>query len=430
MKAPTAEEMAMAFNPAHIGIAGVHLPSTPTKPNPLVGTRYQKQYIGGLAPRKNLDIEDLEKQKASVKIFPWDATSRNQLITEVSDIPLIKPVLTEGGDEYMLDLNHIANRIAGASNEGIAKRIQDRTNQASMENKLIGGSGRVYGFSARMGEGAENAATAPTSIVMDLLKQANLKKGELKALDSDMRNMMFEGKKDIFKNMAPIGTPEFENQLLEGLASNKEKELQGFTSMNMRKALMDRLGKVEYQKRLGYNLPDLTGAVLADELKGIPKGYVGNMASELDPFTQIRPSKSSAYSHDFSGQYAGSMPNMPLEFLMPHTYEGIYFEMKTKYPKATPEALRNMTIGAMEKRKEGISEMISPRSVDATKVFQEGLKNGEFDPNDIKQVYDFMRRKKLQLKLKDGGEVHVKPKKMAKGGEISEDDIQMEVRPL
>jgi hypothetical protein len=41
-----------------------------------------------------------------------------------------------------------------------------------------------------------------------------------------------------------------------------------------------------------------------------------------------------------------------------------------------------------------------------------------------------MRRKKLQLKLKDGGAVHDKSKKKAKGGEISEDDIQMEVRPL
>jgi hypothetical protein len=416
-KAMFGESSSKLLNAATPQVMSVYKPHTPSKPDPDVGTRYKKEYIGGLAPRKDLDIEDLEKQKASVKIFPWDATSRNQLISEVSEVPLTKPVLTEGGDEYMRDLNHIKNRIAGASNEGISKRIQDRINQASVENQALGGSGRVYGFSSRMGPGAENAATAPTDIVLDLLGQAGLKKSEMKALDSDMRNMMFEGDKGVFKNMAPIGTPEFEAQLRQGLAGDKKKGIQGFTAMNMRKAFMDRLGKVEYQKRLGYNLPDLTGAVLADELKGVPKGYVGNSAAELDPFSQITPSNASAYSHNFGGIYAGGMPNMPLEFLMPNTYEGIYLEMKHKYPKATPEALRNMTIGAMEKRKENISEMISPRSVDATKVYQEGLAKGEFDPNDIKQVYDYMRRKKLQLKLK-------------KGGEVTGDDLIIEECPL
>ena len=124
------------------------------------------------------------------------------------------------------------------------------------------------------------------------------------------------------------------------------------------------------------------------------------------------------------------MPNMPVELLMPNTFEGIYKAFKKEYKDATPEALRNMTIGAMEKRKENISEMIGQRSVDATKVYQEGLKNGEFDPNDIKQVYDFMRRKKLQLKLKEGGEITVKPKKMAGGGEITAEDLEIEERPL
>ena len=382
-------------------------PHTPLKPDPEVGTRYKKQYVGGLAPRQDLNIEDLEK--SSAKMFPWDATSRNQLITEVSDVPLTKPVLTEGGDEYMMDLQHIKDRIAGASNFEIAKRIKDRIDQAAVENQLLGGTGKVYGFPIRMGERAENFSTFPTDIAMDLLRQGGLNKKELKALTEDIRTMAFEGKQAPFRNAAPVGTPEFDIQLREGLEKSKNKkgeELIGFTPGNLRKGLMDRLSKVEYQKRLGYNQPDLAGAVLSDELKGVPKGYVGNVAAELDPFTSLRPSKSSSYSHDFGGQYVGSMPNMPVEFLMPNTFEGMYLEMKSKYPGATPEALRNMAIGAMEKRKEKISEMIGPRTVDAVKTFQEGLMKGEFDPNDIKQVYDYMRRKKLQLKMADGGEVH------------------------
>ena len=397
----------------------VYRPHTPLKPDPNVGTRYKVSDKGGLAPKKDLDIESL--QNSQVKIFPWDATSRNKLVTEVSDVPLKKPVLTEGGDDYMRDLRHIEERIAGASNLGIAKRIMDRVNEAAVENQMLGsGTGKVFGFSSRMGEGAEMASTFPTDIAMNLVKQAKLTQDEVKALDENMRNMAFDGKKGIFKDMAKFGSKEFVKQLRKGLDSDKKQDIQGFSAMNMRKAFMDRMGMVENQKRLGFNLPDLSNAVLADELKGVPKGYVGNAAAELDVFGKLRPSKSSTYDTDFPGVYAGSMPNMPVELLMPQTFENIYREMKALYPNAKPEALRNMVVGAMEKRSKGISEKIGQRNIDAVKTYQEGLAKGEFDPNDIKQVYDFMRRKKLELKMAGGGAVDnglikVKNKRKARG---------------
>jgi hypothetical protein len=381
-----------------------HLPHTEKSPDPTVGTRYKRTDIGGLVPRKDLDIEKLDK--SSVKVFPWDASDRNKLVTEVSDIPLTNPVLLEGGDNYMRDLKHVKKRIAGASNEGIANRIQDRIDQASVENQILGGTGKVFGFPIRMADKAEHASTFPTDIAMDLLKQGNLSRKELDDLTNELRGMSFEAKgKGYFQNVAPIDSPEFLVQLREGIKGNKEKGITSVTDMNLRRALMDRLSQKKFQKRLEYNYPDLIGSVIADELKGVPKGWVGNVSAELDPFSKIRPSKSSTYSHDFGGKYYASMPNMPVEFLTPNTYEGIYREMKSLYPSAKPEALRNMTIGAMEKRKEKISEMIGPRSIDAVKLYQEGLKQGEFDPNDIKQIYDYMRRKKFQLKLKDGGTV-------------------------
>ena len=277
----------------------------------------------------------------------------------------------------------------------------------------------------RSGAKAEYASTFPTDIMKDIMEQAGLKKSEKKALDESMRNMLFEGKKGVFKDMAPFGSPEFFSQLENGLKSNKEKDIKGFTDMNMRKAFMDRMALVEQQKRLGYNIQDLTGSVLAEELKNVPKGYVGNVAAELDVFGKLRPSQSSTYSHDFPGAYAGSMPNMPVEILMPKTFENIYKEMKIEYPNASKEALRNMTIGAMEKRKNQISEKITQRNIDAVKTYQEGLMKGEFDPNDIKQVYDYMLRKKLQLKMAQGGQVH-----KAAGGEITADDLTIEERPL
>jgi hypothetical protein len=403
-KAMFGESKSGVLNALTPQVMSVYKPHTPLKPDPDVGIRYKVTDTGGLAPRQDLNIENL--QGSQVKIFPWDATSRNKLVTEVSDIPLQKPVLTEGGDDYMRDLQHIKQRIAGASNEGIAKRIMDRINEASVENQLLGnGTGRVFGFPVRMGAKAEYASTFPTDIMIDIMEQAGLKKAEKKALDESMRNMVFEGKKGVFKDMAPFGSKEFFEQLKNGLPSDKEKKISGFTDMNMRKAFMDRMALVEQQKRLGYNIQDLTGSVLAEELKGVPKGYVGNVAAELDVFGKLRPSKSSTYSHDFPGVYAGSMPNMPVEILMPKTFENIYKEMKAEYPNASKEALRNMAIGAMEKRKNAISEKIGQRNIDAVKTYQEGLMKGEFDPNNIQEVYDYMRRKKLELKMAEGGKV-------------------------
>lgn len=401
-KAMFGESSSKLLNELTPQVMSAYKPHTPLKPDPEVGTRYKVTDTGGLAPRKDLNIEDL--QNSQVKIFPWDATSRNKLVTEVSDVPLTKPVLTEGGDDYMRDLKHIEQGIAGASNRGIANRIMGRINQAAVENQLLGGgTGRVFGFPIRMAEKAEYAATFPTDVALDLLKQAGLKKKELKALDENMRNMVFDGERGAFKDMAPFGSPEFEYQLRHGLKSDKQKDIKGFTDMNLRKAFMDRMSMVENQKRMGYNIQDLTGSVLAEELKGVPKGYVGNVAAELEPYGKLRPSKSSTYDTDFPGLYVGSMPNMPVEFLMPRTFENIYREMKALYPHKTQEALRNMTIGAMEKRNKGISEKIEQRAVDTTKTYQEGLMKGEFDPNDLTQVYDYMRRKKLELKLAKGG---------------------------
>jgi hypothetical protein len=466
-KAMFGESRVGALNAMTPQVMSVYKPHTPKKPDPDVGTRYKVTDQGGLAPKQDLDIQSLKDSQ--VKIFPWDATSRNKLVTEVSDIPLTNPVLTEGGDDYMRDLNHIKQRIAGASNYDIANRIMTRINEAAMENQLLGnGTGKVYGFSSRMGEGAEMASTFPTDIALDLIKQAGLKKKELKALDENMRNMNFEGKKGIFQNMAPFGSDEFIHQLRHGLETNKEKKIKGFSAMNMRKAFMDRMSLVENQKRLDYNIQDLANSVLADELKGVPKGYVGNSVAELDAFGKLTPSKSSTYNTDFPGVYAGNMANMPVEILMPKTFENIYREMKHLYPDATKESLRNMAVGAMEKRNKGISEKIGQRNIDAVKTYQEGLKNGEFDPNDIKQVYDYMLRKKLQLKMAGGGEVHglstndllflqsqqdigkMRPQaqreyitnmggkelrqrmelKRANGGEITADDLTIEERPL
>ena len=113
-------------------LMGSYLPSTPLKVNPLVGTRFEREFLGGLAEKKPQLIENLKG--SSFMVMPWDASSRNYAIKSISGETLPKNVITHGGHDYARDLEHIEQGIAGASNLGIAKRIQNRDAQARKEN--------------------------------------------------------------------------------------------------------------------------------------------------------------------------------------------------------------------------------------------------------------------------------------------------------
>jgi len=116
-------------------------PSTPLKPDPSLGTRFEREFLGGLADKTPIKIEDYKG--ASIMLMPWDSTSRNFKITGISDEVLANPVITHGGQDYARDIEHINQQIAGASNLGIAKRIKDRDAMARIENINAGGTGEI-----------------------------------------------------------------------------------------------------------------------------------------------------------------------------------------------------------------------------------------------------------------------------------------------
>jgi len=95
--------------------SNVFLDTKPKTPNPLVGSRYETEYIGGLAPKTPTKIEDV--QGSSFMILPWDSTTRNMRITSVSDEVLPEAVITEGGQDFARALANIEKEIGGASGE-------------------------------------------------------------------------------------------------------------------------------------------------------------------------------------------------------------------------------------------------------------------------------------------------------------------------
>jgi hypothetical protein len=345
-----------------------HLPSTPLKPNPEVGTRFTGENLGGLVEKKPFKLE--ENLGSSVMIMPWDSSSRNFNIKSVSDIPV--DVTTHGGQNYARDIQHIKEGVAGASNEGIAKRIADREKIAIEENLAQGGTGKILHMPITMASGAENFSVMPMEVLQNILDTNKLSKAQIKALDESIKNYPITknvGGKNVvltpFTDFKGIMTEQGRNQLYTGEGINS-------TAGELRKAYVDRLGLKKNQEMLGYNLEDVIAAIQDPALRGVPKGSIGNtVIKSSEGGMKLTPSKNATYDTNFSGDYAGTLgANIPIEKLLEPTYNRIASELAGR-----KSDLRNMTIGAMEKRKSGVSTLVDDAMLEREYKYKQYLKS-------------------------------------------------------
>ena len=341
-------------------VMGSFLPSTKLKPNPEVGTRFVREYLGGLAEKKPVKIEDLKG--SSALIMPWDSSSRNYAIKSISGEALPTNIITHGGQDYARDLEHIKKGVGGASNLGIAKRIADRDAQARIENLAQGGTGNIVHFPTTMGEGDMNFSVMPTEAVLGILDARSPSKQWMKELNESIRNYTVPKKTangyttiQPFKGFQGIDTEAGRMQLYSGEGIDS-------TAGELRKAFVDRTaGLKSNQQYLGFNAEDLTNALKDPSLAGVPKGYIGNTVLQTgETGMHLKPSQNATYSTDFTSDYLGSLgTNVPVEAIFPKTFGSIEEQMAGKKGD-----IRNMTLGALEKRKSGVSEYIDQQAID------------------------------------------------------------------
>lgn len=349
-----------------------YLKSTPSKPNPAVGTRFKSEDLNKLVPENPIKIEDLKG--SSIKIVPYDMTNAGQRILSVSGGNIPNPVETMGGIDFARLIENYNRGIGGASNKEIAKRVAARTEQTRLENLAQGGTGEVYKVPITMAKESEFFSTYPTDILKQIVLEGGDKKS-IKALNENLRNAPVSTKGGLlrpFQNFKGIETPEGQMQLLTG---------EGFgakgTAGEFRKAFTKEMSKVRNESAFGYNIEDVLNATLDPRLMNVPKGYGGLSIVKTMENPKLTPSaegsKIGAYDTDIAGQYFGSLQLAPIEVLMPKTYSRIYGEFQKQYPSAPPEKLRNYTIGAIEKRKENIGELVDQQMIDNYYKYQEGL---------------------------------------------------------
>jgi hypothetical protein len=340
-------------------LSRAYRPTTPLNPDPSVGTRFEREFTGGLAEKTPVNLEDL--QGSSVMIMPWDSTSRNYKVTSVSDELLPSSVITHGGQDYARDLAHIEQGVGGASNLAIAKRIRDRDTQARIENLEAGGTGQIIHLPATMGEGAENFSVMPTEVMLGVLDKSNPSKKLIKELDKEIREFkVFKGtgEKRVatqpFKKFKGVMTEEGRMQLYTG-------EGLGSTAGELRKAFVNRMSMKKNQEEIGFNAEDISAALTDPSLAGIGKGYVGNtVIATGEGGMRLIPAVNPTYSTNFTGQYLGTLgENVPVETLFPRLFPQLMQEFAGKKGD-----IRNMALGALEKRKQGVSELIDQQVID------------------------------------------------------------------
>ena len=334
-------------------VAGSYIPTKLKKPDPIVGTRFETENLGGLLDPKLVNMEDYTG--ASVMVMPWDSSSRNVAVKSVSDVELPQKEITHGGFPYARDIKLQAKGIGGASNKGIAKKIQAREDFARKENLAAGGTGRIIHLPITMGAFSENFSVQPTNILLKLFDQSKPTKEAIATLNQKIREKpeyKKVGGKLVayypYQKFAGIETEVGRNQLKTG------KDI-GATAGDLRKAFTEKMYLTGSQKAFGFNKEDLVNAITYDQLKGVPKGYVGDTLMGSSPGGMVlSPSANPTYDTDFSAKYLGTLgQSIPVENFMPRAFNRVAQEMANRAGN-----LRQNTIGALEKRNENVSEII------------------------------------------------------------------------
>ena len=349
-----------------------HIPTNNKNPNPLVGNRYEVESLGGLLDPKIKKIEDFYNQ--NFLLLPYDSSSRNMAIGGVSDHMFKNKSVTHGGIGFGRAEENFNRGVAGASGLGIVKRVRDRVIQSRLENAKAGGPGVANLLTVTMGgrkkpgtNAAHDFSVQPTEVVFGILDNQPLRKADIQELDKAIREtpIVKKRKKDgkeysektfPFKKFSGVMTDEGRIQLMKGTDQ--------FSDGDIRKALMAEISKTKHQQAFKFNIQDLDNAITDKELMGIPKGYVGAAIIDTPSNFKIQPSSNATYNTEFLGDGTGSFGfNMPVEVLFKPKFDELGAEFANKYRAQNPTVKRNMIIGALEKRKEGISQIVDDDAI-------------------------------------------------------------------
>ena len=368
-----------------------YLPHTAKNPHPEVGSRFQTEDLGGLLPVTPVSIESIRGKM--VGTIPWDNSSRNVKINSVSGIPLTEPQVTHGGQGWVRDIEHNAANIGGANAKGAATAIQNKINAASELGEKLGGSGEVVLSPGTGAKFSDNFSVPVLNVYKDLYDQADLPKTILQKHSDFLRNVPKTNPKTKevsypFANAPDLNSSEMKEYMLQ--------------NPNFRKQFLMEMQKPRSEKLLGYNTDDIYNAMTDPNLRDVPAGYMGHTLINVKKGAPVTPSSNSTYAYNMYGNYGGSLEHTPNEVFLNKAYNDNFNILRQKYPNAPEKKIHDMALGALDKRGEGVFELMNDEAINRIGQYHEGLKQGKFDPSDYKNALDYLKTPGVYA---EGGEV-------------------------
>lgn len=325
---------------------------------------------------KDVDIESL---KGNVMMgIAGDPTITGQTVHSVAGRQLRSPAPQHGGPLYGLGREDDS---FWASNLGAAQGVQNRAREVGQQYDAP-----VVGNYVMMGPDSYSYAQHFADTNLQNIRPEEMTKAQI------------EGFNKLVRKGSPKSGP---RPTFAGIENPEEAYLQFAVDPELRKHFGNLMQMPTVTEKFG--LPsgqDVAHAVTEPSLRDLEIGVTGrSLGLMLPDVTDLKLSEHPTYSHDIPGQFMGSLKYpTPYELMFPDSLKAV-----RENPAQAPQEF-------------GSFKMVGPRQIIDPQMIDE-----------IKQYEEFIKK---YTGKKDGGEITVKPKKMANGGEITAEDLEIEERPL
>jgi hypothetical protein len=328
---------------------------------PIEEVDIEEKQIVELAPRKKINIEDLEGKM--VLPFYGDRTSTGKRITRVDDIEFEQPVDTEGGRDFMLSqASQSDDKAIWASEQAIIRRLNDRAKDVAEKTGKD-----VLAITGTMSPNAIDFNTMGPETLAEMVA-VTITRGGIKKKDIKEFNAMMKSQITKDPDLGPVKD-------WPGLDAPNLREYLVEAPTKVRKKFMRLMEKKDPQA-MGLPSPGKARLAVTDKEQlmlgpGMFGGSIGKIDVDADIITDpLVPHKT--YNTQLRGEYIGEIDPVPQSELFRDLYEARKdikvsgrpeneahktYTMKTQLPaqEITPEIVdRNMT--AAERKKRGYQE--------------------------------------------------------------------------
>lgn len=321
---------------------------------------------------------DIESLKGNIMMgIAGDPTITGKTVYGVAGEPLKSPAPQHGGPYYGLGQDDKF----WASQLGAAQGVQNRAGALSQLYEAP-----VIGNYVKMGPDSYSYAQHFADTNLQNIHPERMTKAQIEGFNELVR-----------KGSAKSGPrPSF-----AGIENPDLAYLQFAVDPELRKHFGNLMQMPTITEKFGLRSgQDVAHAVTEPDLRNLEIGVTGKSLGLMRPdVTELKLSEHPTYSHDIPGQFIGGLKYpTPYELMFPDSIKAV-----RENPAQAPQEFGSFKMS-------GPRQIIDPQMID-----------------EIKQYEEFI--KKYTGKA-EGGEITVKPKKMAEGGEITAEDLEIEERPL